>query len=51
MAGGLYGLSKKLFFLLGKYDENMEIWGGENLEMSFRLGKNIILRVIDSESS
>ncbi|CAL8283918.1 unnamed protein product [Lota lota] len=37
IAGGIFVMEKNWFNHLGQYDTHMDIWGGENFELSFRV--------------
>ncbi len=43
MAGGIFSIDKRFFFELGTYDSGLNIWGGENIELSFKVMLLIII--------
>lgn len=40
--GCAFSIDREFFFEIGSYDEQMDIWGSENLEMALRVRRTLI---------
>ena len=38
MSGGVFAINKDFFLSIGGYDNGLQMWGGDNLELSFKVG-------------
>ncbi|TKC45355.1 hypothetical protein EI555_005615, partial [Monodon monoceros] len=41
MAGGIFAINRHYFNEIGQYDKGMNLWGGENLELSLRVSHEV----------
>ena len=39
MMGCVFSIQRKYFLEMGGFDEGMDIWGGENIELPLRVSK------------
>ena len=37
ISGGLLAVNREFFLKIGAWDNGMDVWGGDNVELSFRV--------------
>lgn len=42
--GCAFATDREFFFEIGSYDDGMDIWGSENVELAFRVGSHSITK-------
>lgn len=42
MVGAAFAIDSKYFEEIGAYDDGMDVWGGENLEMAWRVSLSFL---------
>lgn len=46
MAGQIFAIDRHYFNELGQYDKDMDLWGGENVELSLRVSGTSVCFVL-----
>ena len=47
IAGGLFSINRQRFIETGKYDDQMDIWGGENFGKRIKIKEKLKINLIN----